>query len=274
MASTSTADAAVLQGENHGPVRVLRLNRPERKNALTSELGWSIVEAVREAAADDAVRVVGLTGQGDAFCSGVDLRGDSGGDVRVPLSPQEAAVDDLGWIQRLLLVMRVACEKPVVAGVNGVAVGAGLSLAMCADVRVASAAARFHPGYARAGTSPDGGLTWTLPQAVGHERAMRFLLDQRMISAAEAAELGLVGEVVDVDGFEARFLEYCATLAEVAPIAARQTKRMLVRSSLPADLEAHLRDELRNARRGLASEDGKEAVAAILEKRKPEFRGR
>jgi len=273
MGSTSSADVTVLQAENRGHVRVLRLNRPERKNALTSQLGWSIVEAVREAAADDAVRVVGLTGQGDAFCSGVDLRGDSGGKVPMPLSPQEAAVDDLGWIQRLPLLMRVVCEKPVVAGVNGVAVGAGLSLAMCADVRVASEAARFHPGYTRAGTSPDGGLSWTLPQAVGHERAMRFLLEQRMISAAEAAELGLVGEVVDAEGFEARFLDYCATLAEVAPIAARQTKRMLVRSSLPADLEAHLRDELRNARRGLATEDGKEAVAAILEKRKPEFRG-
>lgn len=269
-----TAAAPVLLEEDHGGVRVLRLNRPERKNALNDALGWGIVQAVERAAADDAVRVVALTGQGDAFCSGADLAPPDGSPSVSPLSPAERAVDDLGWIGRLPLVMRLHCDKPVVAGVNGIAIGAGLSLALCADMRVASSAACFHPGYARAGTSPDGGLSWTLPQLLGHERALRFLLEVEMHDAERALALGLVGEVVPADEFETRFLDSCQRIAQVAPIAARQTKRLVARVGLPADLEAHLRDELRYVHRGLSSADGREAVAAIMEKRKPVFTGR
>ncbi len=86
--------------------------------------------------------------------------------------------------------MWVECEKPIVAGVNGVAVGAGVSLAMNADIRIAAPSARFHPGYTRIAVSPDCGLTWTLPRAIGYERAMRFLLETRMVPASEALELG------------------------------------------------------------------------------------
>jgi 2-(1,2-epoxy-1,2-dihydrophenyl)acetyl-CoA isomerase len=170
--------------------------------------------------------------------------------------------------------IRVACEKPVVAGIGGIAIGAGLSLALCADMRIASAKARFHPGYARAGTSPDCGLSWTLPQAIGHEQAMRFLLEPKMHGADDALALGLVGEVVPDEGFEDAFFAYCHRIAEVAPLAAAQTKRLVTRAGLLADLEQHLRDELELARRALSSEDGREAVKAIFEKRKPEFTGR
>jgi len=154
------------------------------------------------AAADDDVWVVGLTGEGDAFCSGLDLRPGDGGPSRNPLSPQDQIIDDLGWVGRFPLSMRLECDKPVVAGINGVAVGAGFSLAMSADIRIASSSARFLAGYARAGTSPDGGLSFTLPQAIGHERALRFLLEQRMISAEEALALGIVGEVVPAADFD------------------------------------------------------------------------
>ena len=261
----------VLLEETREGVRFLRLNRPERKNALTDELGWAIVAAFERAAHDDTVRVVGVTGEGDAFCSGADLAPD---EPYTPLSSGDAAVDDLGWVGRFPLVIRIRCDKPVVAGVNGVAVGAGLALALCADVRMASSTARFHPGYARAGTSPDGGLSWTLPQVLGHERAMRFLLEQEMIDAPAALTLGMVGEIAEASEFQERFRVYCERLAGVAPIAARQTKRLVTRVGLPPDLEAHLRQEMAYVYRGLSSEDGREAVRAILEKRKPEFRGR
>ncbi len=263
----------VLVVESHEHVRLLRLNRPARKNALTSELGWAIVAALEEAAGDDDVRVVAVTGAGDAFCSGLDLS-DPGGEARPPISGQEAVLDDLGWINRIPLLTRRRCEKPVVAGIDGVAVGAGFSLAMAADLRVASERARLLGGYPRAGTSPDGGLTWTLPQAVGYENALRVLLEQEMIPADRARAYGLVGEVVPTEGFDETLIDYCARLATVAPLAVRQTKRMIGQATTPADLEAHLRDELRNARRGLDTEDGKEAVQAILEKRAPVFRGR
>jgi 2-(1,2-epoxy-1,2-dihydrophenyl)acetyl-CoA isomerase len=259
---------------DRGFVRVLRLDRPERKNALDSELGWAIVRAVLEAARDDSVRVLAITGAGDAFSSGLDLSPGPGSPPETGLSRQEEIVDELGWVARFPLAMRVQCEKPVVAGVNGVAVGAGFSLAMSADIRIASSRARFLAGYARAGTSPDGGLTWTLPQAIGPERALRVLLEQEMIPASRALELGLVSELVDAEGFEDALLACCDRLAQVAPIAARQTKRMLGRATTPAALESFLREEIANARRGLDTEDGREAIQAIREKRPPVFRGR
>jgi len=262
-----------VETETNGFVRVVRLNRVARKNALSDELGWAIVNEVKSAAHDDAVRVVVITGNGDAFCSGADLSGGGEAGANNPLSASDALVDDHHWISRLPLTLRVECDKPVLAGVNGIAIGAGLSLALCADIRIAARGARFHPGYARAATSPDGGLSVTLPWAVGYERALRFLLECRMLSADEALGIGLVSEVVDDDALEARLMSYATQLAELAPLAARQTKRLLMRSQRGAELEAQLRDELRYVHRGLSSEDGKEAVAAIMEKRAPVYRG-
>ena len=165
----------VLDTETYGRLRVLRLNRPERKNALNDELLQAIVIALRAAAHDDDVRAVAITGIGDAFCSGLDLsQSSASGDVSEDTDRQARPEDD-DASDHLSLLMRVECEKPVLAGVNGVAVGIGLSLAMNADIRIATPSARFHPGYARVGTSPDGGLTWTLTHAVGYERTMRFL---------------------------------------------------------------------------------------------------
>jgi 2-(1,2-epoxy-1,2-dihydrophenyl)acetyl-CoA isomerase len=254
----------VLLEETLEGVRLLRLNRPRKKNALSRELISAIIEAVERAADDDTIRVVGMIGEGDAFCSGADL---------LDTKPAAPGVRMDEQIIRLVRGICVDCEKPVIAGIDGIALGAGVSLAMMADLRLASSKARFHPGYARAGTSPDGGLSWTLPEAVGPERAMRFLLEQEMIGADAALAMGLVGEVVDADGFDEAFLDYCRKIAAVAPLAARQTKRLLTRVGLPDDLESHLRDELKFTMRGLKSADGREAVRAIFEKRKPVFTG-
>jgi 2-(1,2-epoxy-1,2-dihydrophenyl)acetyl-CoA isomerase len=185
---------ADLSVETVGHVRVLRLDRPERKNALTSSLGWGIVRAIADAHADDDVRVIALTGNGDAFCSGLDLATGDQGPVETGLSEQERIFDEKGWVGRFLLALRFDTDKPVVAGINGAAVGAGLSLAMAADIRIAADTARLHPGYLRAGTSPDGGLTWSLPTLVGHEAAMRFLLESRFVDAEESLRRGLVSE--------------------------------------------------------------------------------
>ncbi|MCP4906163.1 MAG: hypothetical protein GY910_14395 [bacterium] len=258
----------VLLEETSGNVRILTLNRPAKKNALSGDLIDAINEGFASAAADVAVRVVGLTGAGDAFCSGADLAPRPAG----ARSSRRANTAD--HVIRLVRGIRVDCEKPVVAGIGGIAIGAGLSLALCADIRIASSKARFHPGYARAGSSPDCGLSWTLPQAIGHERAMRFLLEPRMHAADEALALGLVGEVVSEEAFEDAFVAYCHKIAEVAPLASRQTKRLVTGAGLLADLDGHLRDELELARRALSSEDGREAVKAIFEKRKPKFSGR
>ena len=259
----------VLLEETRNGVRFLRMNRPEKKNALSGELLRALVRGFENAAGDADVRVIGLTGDGGAFCSGADLSPRTPGDP-----PPDSVETTADLVVQLVTGMRIGCEKPVVAGIDGVAIGAGLSLAMCADLRMASSRARFHPGYVRAGTSPDAGLSWTLPATLGREQAMRFLLRPRMHDAEAALALGLVGEVVDTEGFDDAFVRCCEELAEVAPRAATQTKKLVTRLETPEGLEAHLREELRLAALGLRSEDGREAVRAIREKRKPVFSGR
>ena len=254
----------ILLEETTNGVRLLTLNRPDKKNALSPHLTQAIVDAVKRATRDDDVRVVGITGAGDAFCAGADLS---------PGQNRGRGKDTIETAVQLVTNIRVNCEKPVIAGINGLAIGAGLSLAMCCDMRMAGTRARFHPGYARAGPSPDCGLTWSLPQAVGHERAMRFLLEVEFVDAEAAHAMGMVGDVVNHESFQADFLAYCAKIAEVAPLAARQTKLQVTRAGLPEDLETLIREELQYTGRGLASNDGKEAVRAIFEKRKPVFTG-
>ncbi len=253
-------------------VRTIRLNRPEKKNAISDELGWGVVAAVEQAARDDEIWVIAITGTGDAFCSGLDLTGT--GASASPLSPQGRQLDDLGWVSRFLYSLREECDKPVVAGINGVAVGAGLSLALAADIRLISRSARLMAGYPRIGGSPDGGMTFTLSQALGYEGAMRFLLENKTVLGDEAVALGLAGELVEDGQMDARLAEYCSFLTQRSPITMRLTKRGLRRATTAIDLQAQLRYELANIRTAFASEDAKEARRAFFEKRNPTFTGR
>jgi 2-(1,2-epoxy-1,2-dihydrophenyl)acetyl-CoA isomerase len=255
-----------------GHVRTITLDRADKKNALSQELAWGVVEAVDAAAADDAVWVVAITGSGDAFCAGLDLS--PGTQPYSPYSPQTAMLDDIGWVGNFLLAIRKRCDKPVVGGINGVAVGAGLGLAMATDVRLIARSARLMAGYTRIGGSPDAGLTVTLPQAMGYERAMRFMMENRTLVGDEAVAWGMAGEAVDDAKFADRLAEYCASLCDWSPITLRLLKRGMVKSSESSDMEAQLRYEVANIRRAFGSEDGQEARRAFLEKRKPVFQGR
>ena len=261
---------SVIEISDRGRVRVIRLNRPEKKNALSSELAWGVVTAVEEAARDDAVWVVCITGTGDAFCSGLDL---SGSEDATPLPPQSAFLDDISWVGRFPLVLRQLCDKPVIGGINGVAAGAGLSLAMSCDIRLIARSARLIAGYPRIGGSPDGGLTWTLSQAIGYEQTMRFLLENRTVDGEEAVRLGIAGEVVDDDAFAARLDEYCDLIAERSPITARLTKRTVGKATTAIDVESHVRFELQSISRAFRSNDAQEARKAFFEKRDPVFEG-
>jgi 2-(1,2-epoxy-1,2-dihydrophenyl)acetyl-CoA isomerase len=153
-----------------GHVRTISLNRPDKKNALSDALAWGVIDAVEAAARNDDVWIIAITGSGDSFCAGLDL---SRPESFSPQSAQSAQLDDIHWVGQFLLAIRKRCDKPVVGGVNGVAVGAGLGLAMATDVRLVSRGARLMAGYTRIGGSPDAGLTVTLPQAMGYERARR-----------------------------------------------------------------------------------------------------
>jgi 2-(1,2-epoxy-1,2-dihydrophenyl)acetyl-CoA isomerase len=244
---------------DRGHVRTITLNRPEKKNALNLQLAWGVIEAVDAAARDDNVWVVALTGSGDAFSAGLDL---GGSEPYSPHSPMTAQLDDIGW------------DKPVVGGINGVAVGAGLGLAMATDVRLVARSARLMAGYTRIGGSPDAGLTITLPQAMGYERAMRFMMENRTLVGDEAVAWGMAGEAVDDAQFTDRLEAYCEQLCAWSPITLRLLKRGIVKSYENADMEQQLRYEVGNIRIAFGSEDGKEARRAFLEKRTPKFQGR
>lgn len=254
-----------------GHVRTIMLNRPEKKNALSDALAWGVIAAIEDAARTDDVWVVALTGSGDAFCAGLDL---SGGERSSPLSTQSAQLDDISWVGHFLLAIRKRCDKPVVGGINGVAVGAGLGLAMATDVRLVSRSARLMAGYTRIGGSPDAGLTITLPQTMGYEQAMRFMMENRTVQGEEAVALGMAGEVVDDAKFAARLAGYCEELCRWSPITLRLLKRGMVKSLETNDIEQQLRYELSNIRIAFSSEDAKEARKAFFEKRQPVFKGR
>ncbi|HEY2356000.1 MAG TPA: enoyl-CoA hydratase/isomerase family protein [Phenylobacterium sp.] len=255
-----------------GHVRTITLDRADKKNALSQELAWGIVAAVDAAALDDNVWVVAITGSGDAFCAGLDLSPDA--EPYSPHSPQTSQLDDIGWVGNFLLAIRKRCDKPVVGGINGVAVGAGLGLAMATDVRLIAKSARLMAGYTRIGGSPDAGLTVTLPQAMGYERAMRFMMENRTVTGEEALTWGMAGEAVDDAAFADRLAAYCQELCAWSPITLRLLKRGMVKSSESHDMEQQLRYEVSNIRRAFSSEDGQEARRAFLEKRKPVFQGR
>jgi len=254
-----------------GHVRTITLNRPDKKNALSNALAWGVIAAVEEAARVDDVWVVAITGSGDSFCAGLDL---SGSERFSPLTPQSAQLDDISWVGQFLLAIRKRCDKPVVGGINGVAVGAGLGLAMATDVRLVARGARLMAGYTRIGGSPDAGLTITLPQAMGYEKAMRFMMENRTVGGEEAVALGMAGEVVDDDQLTDRLATYCQALCQWSPITLRLLKRGMARSLETTDMEQQLRYEVSNIRMAFSSEDAKEARQAFFEKRKPVFSGK
>lgn len=262
----------VIETRTQGHVRTIVMNRPEKKNAINDALAWGVIGAIEDAAGDDDIWVIAITGKDGAFCSGLDLTG--AGESASPLSRQSRQLDDVGWVGNFLLTCRHKCDKPIVGGINGVAVGAGLGLAMATDVRLVTRSARLMAGYTRIGGSPDGGLTITLPQAMGYEQAMRFMMENRTVLGDEAVALGMAGEVVDDDQFDARLAEYCESLCNWSPITFRLLKRGMVKSLESPDMEQQLRYELSNIRIAFSSEDAKEARKAFLEKRAPKFSGK
>ncbi len=254
----------VLRTHRDGAVAVLTLNRPESLNALTSDLRRALLAAVKEAGRDDGVRAVVVTGAGRAFCAGADLRAGAGErEFRRVLTAE---------YNPLVMAMR-ALPKPIVAAVNGVAAGAGLSLAMAADLVVASADARFVPAFHRIGLVPDSGLARTLVRALGRHRAFEILVGERELSATEAQQLGLVARVVAAEDLPAAAAELGRRLAAGPTRAIGMTKRLL-NASEDASLEEALAAEAALQELAGRTEDHAEGVAAFGEKRTPEFRGR
>jgi 2-(1,2-epoxy-1,2-dihydrophenyl)acetyl-CoA isomerase len=248
-------------------VRTLTLDRPERLNAVNARLADELPQAVDAAAADDAVRVLVITGRGRAFCAGLDL----GEPVVLDQSTRVARLDPLAWVGRWVLAL-VGCEKPVVAAVNGVAAGAGFGLALAADLRLVSSAATLTAGYARRGLSPDAGVSYFLPRHVGLARASDIILTGRDVDAAEAERIGLASRVLPAERFAEEVAAYAERLAGGPPLALALSKRLLA-TSLDATLQWQLRDELASIKTCFGTRDVAEAMAAFREKRPARFTG-
>jgi 2-(1,2-epoxy-1,2-dihydrophenyl)acetyl-CoA isomerase len=248
-----------------GGVLCLRLNRPERLNALTAEMLDALRGEVERAHREPGIRVVTLTGAGKAFCAGQDLGEES-----------VAPGNDLGaQIERhyapLVLALR-ALEKPVLARVNGVAAGAGANLAFACDLVVAARSATFIESFSRIGLLPDTAGTWMLPRLVGHARAMGIALLGAPMSAQQAYEWGAIWSVVEDAELDARCDDLARTLA-AAPTKALGAIKSAIAKSWNADLAAQLELE-RDLQRALgATHDFREGVAAFSQKRPPAFRG-
>jgi 2-(1,2-epoxy-1,2-dihydrophenyl)acetyl-CoA isomerase len=246
-----------------GAVLTITLNRPDVLNALNAAVHQGLFGAL-EQAKDPSVRAVVITGAGRGFCVGQDLQEFSGGSGDI--------ADNLRRnYHRNVLAIR-ALQKPVLAAVNGAAAGAGLSLALACDARIASDAASFVPAFIKIGLVPDSGGTWLARRLLGAARAFEWLTTGRRLSAAEARDWGLVSEVVDAEHFPERVREVAQLFAAMPTRAVWQTKRLLDAAETSTfaeqlELEAVTQAEL------ASTPDFHEGVAAFLEKREAAFTG-
>lgn len=262
------ASAPGLRYEVHERVATITLDRPERKNAFTLAMVDAWAESLVEAADDDRVRSLVITGAGDSFCSGVDLS-----------ALAEVESSPLGR-KRMLMerVHKVALalddlDKPIVAAMRGVAVGAGLDMALLCDMRFAGRSVRLSEGYIKVGLVPGDGGSWLLPRLVGTAKAMELLMTGDVVDADEALRLGMVNRVYDDEVVLEQTQAFAAQLAAAPPVQIAMIKR-LVRFSERMDLRSHL--DLVSSHFGVVSSlaDYTESQAAFKERRPGDYRGR
>jgi enoyl-CoA hydratase/carnithine racemase len=251
-------------------IAVATLNRPDRLNALTFQMFDELARLAADIAADDRVRVLVLTGAGRGFCAGLDLTDAA----TLPDMTTAAFLDGQeGWSRAITSFRRL--PKPVIAAVNGPAAGAGFSLALAADIRIATPAARLSAAYIKIGlTGGDCGSSWMLPRIVGLGHAYEILLTGRLIEADEAARMGLVNRVVPAEDLLTAALDMAALIAANSPLGVRLTKQMVQANVDAPSLEAAVELENRNQTLTAGTQDMAEALAAFLEKRPPAFTGR
>jgi enoyl-CoA hydratase/carnithine racemase len=269
---TSPPELKNLRLEVEGEIATLTLDRPKVLNAMSPELIAELVTAAAWLADRAPLRALIVTGAGRAFSAGGDVtwfkRGLEEGDADLPAEVRRGA-DVLH--QAIVDFRRI--PYPVIAAVNGVAAGAGFSLALMCDTRIASEQAAFVCAYGRIGASPDGGMTYFLPRAVGPARALELLMSDPLLSAQQARDEGIVAEVVPAERLMETARERAAELAAKAPHYVRMSK-LLVARSLENTLPDHLQLERHGIADSMATEDLREGVTAFLEGRQAAFSGR
>lgn len=254
-----------LRLETDGAVATITLDRPDALNSLTVPLKAALLDAFATVAGDPAIRAVVLTGAGRAFCAGQDLR--------ERLEPEALPLADeiRARYNPLIRAMR-DLPKPIVGAINGIAAGAGASLAFACDIRIAAEGASFLLAFGRVGLVPDSGATWLLPRLVGGAKATELALTTDPLSAADAERLGLVARVVPGEQVVAEAQALAARLAAGAPRAVALTKQLL-EASWTVALDRQLEAEADAQGAAGATADHAEGIAAFVAKRQPRFTG-
>ncbi len=251
-------------------VAIITLNRPERRNAMGAQLKQELVAAFRQANRDPAVRVIVLTGAGAAFCAGGDVKEMS---AALAAGEPRSLEEKIQPSRDATLLAIHESAKPVIAAVNGAAAGAGMNLALAADIRLASRLALFSQAFVKRGLPPDTGATYFLPRVVGLAKACELAMTGDAIDAAEALRLGIISQVLEPEALLPAALELARRIAAGPPVAIR-----LARQALHAGLHGTLREALAREAAALnvcmETDDAREGIQAFLEKRAPSFQGR
>jgi len=256
-------DTIVLRKEDN--IATIVLNRPEKLNAVIPHMVEELLEAIRSVARDDAVRVVVITGAGRAFSAG----GDTSAHLAFQSEDPGQLMEHFRQLGDLIVNLRNVA-KPILAVVNGPAVGAGFSLALGCDIILASEGAKFSVGFIRMALHPEGGVSYLLPRILGIARACELIFTGKIIDAKEAERIGLVNQVVPHEELEVRAKELANTLARGPAMALGLSKTSLYQA-LNMTLSSAVEREARAQTICMSSEDVKEAVNAFLEKRSPNF---
>jgi 2-(1,2-epoxy-1,2-dihydrophenyl)acetyl-CoA isomerase len=262
----------VLLMERQDKVAILTLNRPKTLNALNKELQDSIIDACGELRNDDNVWAVIITGAGRGFSSGVDLTGTRQDSDEVP--PRQDRLDVYGWVGRLSTAVYKTLDKPVIAAVNGVAAGAGMSVSLACDMRVGSEKTRFKVVFPERSLSPDTGMSYFLPRIVGYSRACDLIYTSRFVEADEAFRIGLLDRLVSSAELMDEAMKVAEQIVNLPPVAIQSTRRVL-QLGQESDFDTQLRNEsfgLILSRR--APHDMKEQRDSFREKRAPKFTGK
>lgn len=268
MTVSATSETLTIDVENK--VATLTLNRPDKLNALNGEMGRAAVTALQELAQDRDVGAIVVTGAGRAFCAGGDVSQMAGRGGATPT--YEENVDRLRGGQELAWLLHTI-PKVTIAAVNGFAMGAGLGIALSCDLRIAKKSARFGTAYAKVGFGGDYGTTWQLTRLVGPALAKELFFLADIIDAAEAHRIGLVNRITDDEAFKEEVDRVAGTIAN-GPLVSYRWMKENVNLAVHSDFRTLLDREAMTHLRCGQTEDHREGVAAFMEKRQPEFRGR
>lgn len=265
MSAPGSSESAPLLFERDGAVARLTLNRPTVANAIDLALARELMQAAITCDEDDSIRCVLITGKGRFFCAGGDIRGFVAAGTSIA-----ALLKDMTAYFHMAIARLMRMNKPLVVAVNGTCAGAGFSLSLIGDLVLAAREAQFAAAYTALGVSSDGGLTWLLPRLVGLRRAQELVITNRMLSAEDALQLGLITRVTDGAALVDEALKQAHELAHGPTIAYGRIRQLLLRST-ETSLETHLEHESRALADTARTSHGQEGIAAFIAKRKPDF---